>query len=97
MGKWNRYRRIQLVDVLLFERPVDPGNPIYPIQIDPCRCEPQDGYTCGQHQRNPQYSYHYRAIDRMVSIRPGEYLVLFSNGQAMTVTAEELGQHYEGA
>lgn len=94
-SKWKRYRKIEVVDVMLFERPTDPANPIYPIEIDPCRCDPMDGYTCPQHQRKPSYSYHFRAVDRFVSIRPGEYLVKFSNGQAMTVNPEELGLRFE--
>ncbi len=95
MNKWKRYRKIELVDVIMFERPEKPADPPYPIQLAPCSCEAQDGYTCGQHQRNPSYSYGYRAIDRWVWIRPGEFLVRFSNGQAITATAGELGTHYE--
>ena len=95
MNKWKRYRRIQIVDVLQFERPSDPSNPPYPIELAPCGCEPQDGYTCEQHRRQPTYSYVYRAIDRHVYIRPGEYLVRFNNGQAITVNSKEFGESYE--
>ena len=91
MNKWRRYRYIQIVDVMFFDRPTDPANPIYPIELVPCGCEPQDGYTCEQHRLVPRYSYEYRAIDRRVSIRPGEWLIRFNNGQAMTVAGEELG------
>lgn len=95
MNKWKRYRKIQIVDVLFFERPADPANPAYPIQIAPCSCDAMDGYTCDQHRRPPSYSYGFRAVDRWVWIRPGEYLVQLSNGQALTVAPEEFGQMYE--
>lgn len=95
MSKWTRYRKVELVDVMLFEHPVDPANPPYPIKIDPCSCEPQDGYTCPQHRAQPTYSYHYRAPDRFVSIRPGEYLIRFADGRAITALPSELFEHYE--
>lgn len=97
MNKWARYRKIEIVDVMFFERPENPARPTYPIELAPCGCEPQDGYTCEQHRRSPSYSYGVRAVDRWVWIRPGEYLVQFSNGQFMTVSPEELGEHFEVA
>ena len=91
MSKWQKYRHVEPVDVLFFERPADPANPPYPIQVVPCRCDAMDGHTCEQHRTPPTYSYCYRAPDRFVWIRPGEYLVMFADGRAMTVAAEELG------
>lgn len=97
MSKWRKYRKIEVVDVLLFERPASPADPPYPIELWPCNCADlaQDGRRCERHSTPPHYSYIYRAIDRWVHIRPGEYLVRFSNGQAITASPEEFGHRYE--
>lgn len=95
MNKWQRYRKIEVVDVTMFDAPDDPARPPYPVELAPCGCEPQDGYTCEQHRATPRYSYVVRGIDRLVWIRPGEYLVKFSNGQYMTVNPQEFGEQYE--
>lgn len=92
MSKWTQFRRVEVVDVLRFEPPANPANPPYPFALWPCGCEPQDGYTCDQHRTPPRYSYCYRGPDRLVAIRPGEYLVRFKDGRAMTVAPEEFGE-----